>query len=132
MKFTIGSVKKSSKQVGEEAVTLKKNTLGVIGLAARARGIVIGTNQVLEAIRKGKAKLVITAKNASANTTKSLTDKSAYYSVLIETADITTEELGNAVGHTNTAAIAFTDENFVKAYRKSLTVANDIEQKRGK
>lgn len=99
---------------------MKKNTMGVIGLAARARGIVIGTNQVLEAIRGRKAKLVLIACDVSDNTRKSLTDKSAYYSTEIRETDITTEELGRAVGHSNTAAIAFTDLNFVKAYEKSL------------
>lgn len=98
---------------------MKKNTLGVIGLAARARGIVIGTNQVLEAIRGNKAKLVLIASDVSDNTRKQLKDKAAYYSTMIEELDITTEELGRAVGHSNTASIAFTDGNFVKAYEKS-------------
>lgn len=103
---------------------MRKNTLGVIGLAARARGVVIGTNQVLEAIRNKKAKLVLIASDVSDNTRKTLTDKSAYYSVRAEQTDITTEELGRAVGHSNTAAIAFTDANFVIAFEKSLSGDN--------
>jgi len=105
-------------------LVLKKNTLGVIGLAARARGIAIGTNNVLEAVRSKKAKLVLYANNVSENTKKNLTDKSAYYSVKAEQIDITAEELGRAVGHSNTAAIAFTDVNFIKAYEKSLSSEN--------
>ncbi len=100
---------------------MKKNTLLVIGLAARARGIVIGTNQVLEAVRNKKAKLVLIASDVSDNTYKNLTDKSLYYSVNAVQTDATTEELGKAVGHSNTAAIAFIDANFVKAYEKSLS-----------
>ena len=103
---------------------MKKNTLGVIGLAARARGLVIGTNQVLEAVRNKKAKLVLIASDVSDNTYKNLTDKSAYYNVCAEQTDITTEELGRAVGHSNTAAIAITNENFVIAYKKSLSSDN--------
>lgn len=103
---------------------MKKNTLGVIGLAARARGIVIGTNQVLEAIRGNKAKLVLIACDVSENTRKTLTDKSAYYSVSSEQIDITAVELGHAVGHSNTAAIAFTDASFIKAYEKSKAGEN--------
>lgn len=99
---------------------MKSNTLGVIGLAARARGIVIGTNQVLEVIRNKKAKLVLIAQDVSDNTKKNLTDKANYYSVKAEFIDISAEELGKAVGHSHTAAIAFTDTNFVKAYEKSL------------
>lgn len=102
-------------------MNLTKNTIGVIGLAARARGIVIGSNQVLEAIRNKKAKLVLIACDVSENTRKNLTDKAKYYSAKTEEIDITTEELGRAVGHSNTAAIAFTDDNFVKAYEKSLS-----------
>ena len=103
---------------------LNKNTLGVIGLAARARGIVIGTNQVLEAVRNKKAKLVLIASDVSDNTLKNLTDKSSYYQVCAEQTDITAEELGRAVGHSNTAAIAFTNESFVIAYKKSLSGDN--------
>lgn len=103
---------------------MKKNTLGVIGLAARARGIVIGTNNVLEAVRGRKAKLVLVASDVSDNTKKSLFDKTKYYSVDIEQIDITAEELGRAVGHSNTAAVAFTDANFIKAYKKSLSSEN--------
>ena len=99
---------------------MKKNTMGVIGLAARARGIVIGTNQVLEAIRSKKAKLVLIACDVSDNTRKNLTDKANFYSAKTQETDITAEELGRAVGHSNTASIAFTDMNFVKAYEKSL------------
>jgi len=99
---------------------MKQNTLGVIGLAARARGIAIGSNQVLEAIRGKKAKLVLIANDVSDNTKKNLTDKATYYSAKFMVADVTAEELGKAVGHSNTAAIAFTDINFVKAFEKSL------------
>lgn len=100
---------------------MKKNTLGVIGLAARARGIAIGTNQVLEAVRGKKAKLVLIASDVSDNTLKNINDKSSFYSVKALQIDITAAELGKSVGHSNTAAIAFTDVNFVKAYEKSLT-----------
>ena len=100
---------------------MEKKTLGVIGLAARARGIAIGTNNVLEAVRGRKAKLVLIASDVSENTKKSLFDKSKYYSVNAEQIDITAQELGRAVGHSNTAAIAFTDANFIKAYEKSLS-----------
>ncbi len=100
---------------------MEKRTLGVIGLAARARGIVIGTNQVLEAIRNKKALLVLIANDVSDNTRKSLKDKSAFYSANVEEIDITAEELGKSVGHSQTASIAFTDANFIKAYRKSLS-----------
>ncbi len=105
-------------------ITVEKRTLGVIGLAARARGIVIGTNNVLEAVRGNKAKLVLIASDVSDNTKKSLFDKTKYYSVNAEQIDITAQELGRAVGHSNTAAIAFTDANFIKAYEKSLSSEN--------
>ena len=44
--------------------------LGVLGLARRAGALAIGTNSVLEAVRKGKAYLVLIASDASENTAK--------------------------------------------------------------
>ena len=93
---------------------MKKNTSGVFGLAKRAGAVTVGAESTLEAIRSGKAKL------ASDNTKKSIGDKCAFYSVCSEEIDATVTELGSAVGKRPVATVAFTDTNFVKAYRKSL------------
>lgn len=110
---------------------MTQNTKGVIGLAARARKIVIGTNNVITAIRSRKTRLVLIATDVSDNTRKTLTDKAAYYSVKAESADATVKELGKAVGHDRAAAVAFLDGNFIKAYRKSLSDSNTLDEERG-
>lgn len=99
---------------------MKKNTSGVIGLAKRAGAVTVGAESTLEAIRSGKAKLVLVAQDASDNTKKSIGDKCAFYSVCSEEIDATVTELGSTVGKRPVATVAFTDTNFVKAYRKSL------------
>lgn len=105
---------------------MNKNTQGVVGLARRAGALEFGTNNVLDAIRSKKALLVIIAADVSDNTKKNIRDKAAFYSVKTEMSDVTVEELGRIIGKGGTAAIALTDENFVKAYRKSLTAQTSI------
>ncbi len=98
---------------------MNKNTLGVLGLAKRAGALAVGTNNVLDSVRRGKAKLVLIASDVSDNTKKNLSDKSSFYKVQTDTVDITAAELGKALGHGPTAAIAISDENFVIAFNKS-------------
>ena len=97
---------------------------GIIGLGMRAGKIAFGTENVLEAIRKRKAKLVIVAGSVSENTKKTLFDKSAFYSVKAEETALTAEELGKAIGKRITAAVAFTDASFVTAYAKAKAENN--------
>lgn len=110
---------------------MKNNTAGVIGLAARARQLSVGTNGTLDAIRARKALLVLIASDVSDNTRKTLTDKAAFYSVRTETLDITCSELGRATGHAAAAAVAFTDANFVRAYETSLPKSGTANEERG-
>ena len=110
---------------------MNKKTLGVIGLAKRAGKLAVSTANVLEAIRGGKAELVLIASDASCNTKKSISDKASYYSVRYEIADITVGELGHITGRGEAAAAAFTDDSFVKAYEQSLAADNTDETERG-
>lgn len=100
---------------------MNKNTLGVIGLAKRAGKIEFGAENAVKAIRNGRAKYVLIAEDVSDNTRKMISDKAKFYSVNYETVDIGMAALGKAIGRKNCAALAFTDDNFVKAYEKSLT-----------
>ncbi|MBO4453232.1 MAG: ribosomal L7Ae/L30e/S12e/Gadd45 family protein [Clostridia bacterium] len=96
----------------------------MIGLAKRAGKLAAGTENALEAIRKHKAKLVLVCADVSDNTKKALSDKSAFYGVKCEQTDASMAEVGRSIGKKSCAAIAFTDDNFVTAYRKSLTADN--------
>jgi len=95
--------------------------LGVLGLARRAGALAIGTNSVLEAIRKKKAFLVLIAADASENTAKQLLDKSAYYKIPAETLPFGMLELGHAIGKDHTVAVAILQEGFVVSYTKACT-----------
>lgn len=82
--------------------------------------LVSGADAIFDAIRSGKAKLVLTASDASAETKKHFIDKTAYYNVPCEEVALTKDELGEALGKKTAAAAAITSESFIKAYRASL------------
>lgn len=94
-----------------------QNKLNTLGLCARARKIVTGEDLVLEAIRKGKAKLVFLANDAGPNTTKSIKDKSAFYNVDVIDS-FSSEDLSKAIGAKNRKVVAVTDEGFAKNLKK--------------
>lgn len=97
-----------------------KKYVGVIGLAFRARKLACGTESVLDAIRSKKSVLAIVASDASADTKKKLGDKCAFYGGGYVVLPITKSELGSALGRNETAAAAFLDASFVKAFEASL------------
>lgn len=69
---------------------------------------------VLEAIRSGKAHLVIVAEDASENTRKKFKDKTEYFGIpLVIFSDKDT--LGRAIGKEFCASMAIMDGGFAKA-----------------
>lgn len=94
--------------------------LGALGLAMKAGALVCGTNNVLDVIRKGKAKLVLLANDISENTRKLLTDKATYRKIRIVTLPFSMAELGAALGKAETSSAAITDINFVVLADKHL------------
>lgn len=83
---------------------------GMMGLAKRAGKLIGGQELVLEAIRSGKAEIVIITTDASDNTKKMFRDKCDYYHVpIFEYAEKT--DFGNA-------SMAVCDENFAGALKK--------------
>ncbi len=97
----------------------KSKILGHIGLAARARKITSGEDQVLDGIRSHRAKIVFLASDAGVNTTKRITDKSAFYNVMLIT-EFSTDEITNAIGKTNRKVIAVTDQQFAQMIKTAL------------
>ncbi len=105
-----------------------KKLLMTVGLGARARAIVCGTDQICDALRNGKKKLfiVIEARDTSDNTHKKLTDKCAYYGVRLERVDADTSELGHAVGKSSAvAAVGITDAGISRAVEIKLNEAKE-------
>ena len=87
--------------------------LQMLGLAARARKIISGEELVVNEIRHGNAKLVLLASDASANTSKKLTDKCTYYNVELHVFG-DRYDLGHATGKEARVALAITDNGFAK------------------
>ncbi|MGM9944385.1 MAG: YlxQ family RNA-binding protein [Lysinibacillus sp.] len=87
--------------------------LQLLGLAARARKVISGEELVVNEIRHGKAKLVLLASDASANTSKKLTDKCTYYNVELHVFG-DRYDLGHATGKEARVALAITDSGFAK------------------
>lgn len=89
-----------------------------LGLANRARKVIIGTDLTVKGIRQNRVKLVLLAKDASNNTKKLINDKSNYYKVPV--IDIySSEVISKAIGNKNIKVVSINDEGFSKLLLKS-------------
>ncbi len=98
---------------------MSSKVLQNLGLCKRANKLVSGEEQVLNSIRNNKAHIVFLAKDAAKNTTKSITDKSNFYGVFLNT-EYTSDEINQAIGTKNRKVIAITDKNFSKMIMNQL------------
>ncbi|WP_449540048.1 YlxQ family RNA-binding protein [Ferdinandcohnia sp. Marseille-Q9671] len=87
--------------------------ISLLGLANRARKVISGEELVVKEIRNGNAKLVLISEDASANTTKKITDKSTYYKVQLRTVS-DRYTLGHAIGKEARVVVAITESGFAK------------------
>ncbi|MCF6137148.1 YlxQ family RNA-binding protein [Pseudalkalibacillus berkeleyi] len=85
----------------------------LIGLANRAGKCVSGEELVLKEIRSQRAKAILLADDASANTRKKLIDKSTYYKIPYYIVPDRVE-LGNAIGKEQRVTVAVIDNGFAK------------------
>ncbi len=97
----------------------EKKLLSYVGFAARSRGVAIGTEQTLNAVRKSSGKVVaVVSADASERTKKQLRDKCTFYETMLLEVGITSEELGKTVGkRAVVSAVAVTDSNLAKAIK---------------
>jgi ribosomal protein L7Ae-like RNA K-turn-binding protein len=95
------------------AIPPERPLLDLLGLAARARALVYGTDMSRTAAREGKASAVILASDAAPTQARKLVP-------LLETRGIRTavcltrEEIGGAIGRGPVSAVAITDRNFAR------------------
>jgi ribosomal protein L7Ae-like RNA K-turn-binding protein len=87
--------------------------MSLLGLANRARKIISGEELALKEIRNNKAKLVLLAADASANTTKKITDKCNSYQVPLKMVK-DRQLLGQAIGKEARVVVAVMDDGFAK------------------
>ena len=91
--------------------------LNNLGLCTRARGLVSGTDIVIDYLKNKKVYLIFLASDASENTKKLVRDKAKYYGVLVEEG-YTSDELSMAIGQTNRMVLGITSAGFVKILKK--------------
>ena len=99
--------------------------LRLLGLAARARATVIGTPLVCTALSQGRGKaplLVLLAEDASPNTKKRITDRTAFYGVALCSLPLSCAQLAHTVGkkEASVAAVGVTDQNLAAAIKAAL------------
>ena len=90
---------------------------GLIGLAKRAGKTADGSFQAEEAVRSGKARLLLVAGDASEGTRKRLSDKCRYYRVPYFVFG-NREKLGKAVGEAERVCVGICDSGFAGAITK--------------
>ena len=103
--------------------------LRLLGLAARARALVIGVPLICTALSQGKNKapaLVLVAEDCSANTKKRITDRTAFYGAELISLPCTCEQLAHTIGKKEAlvAAVGVTDHNLATAIAAALKENN--------
>lgn len=90
---------------------------GMIGLARRAGKTVSGGYSTMEAVKSGKAKLVIISEDASSRTRKTISDKCKYRDIPLRVVD-SGERLGRCMGQEDRKSMAVTDMQMAQAILK--------------
>lgn len=94
-----------------------------LGLAQKAGKLASGDTSVENAIKSGKAKLLIIAVDVAENTKKNLKLLATRYSLPVYEL-LSKAELGLAIGKAQRASIAVLDVNFVKMIVKNINQAD--------
>ena len=89
--------------------------LNLLGLATRARKIILGEEFVLKGISRNEHNLVFLASDAGDNIKNKIINKTDYYSAhLIDT--FTSDELSKAIGKENRKVILVSDKGFIDKF----------------
>lgn len=97
----------------------QNKVLSLLGLAMKGRNLVSGEFQTEESVKKGSAKLVIVAEDASGNTKKLFGDKCSFYHVPIYIFG-TKESLGKAIGKELRSSLGVCDAGLADAIIRQL------------
>lgn len=98
---------------------VSEKALSFIGIAMKAGKVVTGEFSVEKAVKSGRARVVVVAEDASANTKKRFTDKCSFYGVPCVIVG-TKELLGKVTGKEFRASLAVTDAGFAKGFLGKL------------
>lgn len=84
-----------------------------IGLAYSAKKVVLGTDNIVDAMRKGRAQIVIIGSSASIGTQKMIQDKAKTNNVeVMMLVESTEKNLSKALGSKKVKVLAVTDKGF--------------------
>ena len=107
--------------------SLRPSASRFLGLARRAGAVVPGTDATRRAIRRGEARLVLMAEDASGvqmdKIRKLMVDRPIPLAVLGDR-----NTLGAAIGKGPTSAIAVTDESLAKRLLEDLEATSEVEE----
>ncbi len=97
----------------------QNKVLSLLGLAARGRNVASGESQTLNAVKNGKAMLVLVAEDASDNTRKLFADKCGFYRVPFYLYG-SKASLGQAIGKDLRSSVAVINAGLAEGIRKLL------------
>ncbi|HWR07314.1 L7Ae/L30e/S12e/Gadd45 family ribosomal protein [Sporomusa sp.] len=97
----------------------EQKLMSLLGLAQKAGKVVSGDFAVQGALKSGKARLLIIAKDASNSTKKEYQYQAEFRNIAVYCA-LSKDQLGNSIGKALRAAVVITDEGFVKLVVKAL------------
>lgn len=93
--------------------------LNLLGIAKKARKLVLGTDTSVALLKANKLDLLVVATDVSASTYDKLVKKAYFYQVPLMY-KYTTEELSNALGVDQVKVIGITDAGFAGAILKEI------------
>ena len=99
---------------------MEDKTLGLLGLMRRARAVEPGTDSACDAVRDGKAKLLLLTADINDNARRKAENVSNGRRVLVQDVHYTRAELASALGLADCAMAAVTDIGFANALAKLL------------
>ena len=105
---------------------MQDRVLGMLGLAEKAGALVSGGFSTENAVKSGKARLVIVSEDAQKNTTSLFENKCEFYGIPLRRYG-TKETLGHAIGKGERSCLAVTQEGFAGSLVKLLDSANTAE-----
>lgn len=102
---------------------MNDKALNLLGLMRKASSIALGEDNAGDAVRDGKAKLLLLASDASENAVKRAAGYASGRSVLTVPLPYTKEEIASAVGVGGCSMAAVTDMGFANALMELLSAA---------
>ena len=99
---------------------MEDKALGLLGLMRRAGAIAIGMDNTADAVRAGKARLLLLSRDAADHARRKAENLSNGRSVLTVELPYSREELADSLGVSGCAAAAVTDLGFANALIKRL------------